>query len=158
MAGALSKMSRLRLLILKDVHFSENLNSISNELRYIEWDGYPFMYLPSSFLPNQLVQLKLKQSNMKQLWNNYETTWNNMKQSAFWHHSICQGWVESKNLIEMPNFEEVPNLEILRLEGCANLLHLDLSIGVLRKLCELNLKGCKKLRSIPKRLMIKVGI
>lgn len=68
MGGALSKMSRLRLLILKKVDFSGSLDNFSNELRYIEWDEYPFMYLPSSFEPNQLVQLNLKQSNIKQLW------------------------------------------------------------------------------------------
>jgi len=55
----------------------------------------------------------------------------------------------SKNLIKMPNFGEVPNLEKLNLEGCVNLVQIDPSIGLLRKLVFLNLKNCKNLISIP---------
>ena len=65
----LSKMSHLRLLILKGVTFSGNLSCLSNELRYVEWDRYPFMCLPPNFQPNQLVELILRHSNIKQLWN-----------------------------------------------------------------------------------------
>jgi hypothetical protein len=64
----LSNMSHLRLIILKDVHFSGSLSCLSNELRYVDWPGYPFMYLPISFQPNQLVELILKHSSIKQLW------------------------------------------------------------------------------------------
>ncbi|KAI5387618.1 hypothetical protein KIW84_073636 [Lathyrus oleraceus] len=68
MAEALSKMSHLRLLIMKGVNISENLSFLSNELRYMEWYRYPFKYLPSSFHPNQLVELILRYSSIKQLW------------------------------------------------------------------------------------------
>ncbi|PNX77817.1 TIR-NBS-LRR resistance protein, partial [Trifolium pratense] len=68
MADALSKMSRLRLLILKDVKFSGSLDNLSNELRYVSWDRYPFKDLPSSFQPHELVELILVDSNIKQLW------------------------------------------------------------------------------------------
>ncbi|CAI8617531.1 unnamed protein product [Vicia faba] len=40
--------SNLRFLIIKYVKVSGSLNRLSNELRYIEWSEYPFMYLPSS--------------------------------------------------------------------------------------------------------------
>ncbi|AES75154.1 TIR-NBS-LRR class disease resistance protein [Medicago truncatula] len=65
----LSKMSSLRLLIIK---YGWNILpcSLSNELRYLEWYRYPFKYLPSSFHANELVQLILNWSNIKQLWKN----------------------------------------------------------------------------------------
>jgi len=55
----------------------------------------------------------------------------------------------SKNLIMMPSFLEIPNLEYLDLEGCIKLVQIDPSIGNLRRLSELNLKNCKNLVSIP---------
>jgi len=65
----LSKMSNLRLLmIIKDSNIKHLPRYLSNELRYVEWYGYPFMYLPSKFHPNELVELILKRSDIKQLW------------------------------------------------------------------------------------------
>ncbi|WJX44728.1 hypothetical protein P8452_31674 [Trifolium repens] len=64
--------SNLKLLIIKDmdkfVNVSGSLSCLSNKLRYVEWSEYPFMYLPSSFQPIQLVELILFQSSIKQLW------------------------------------------------------------------------------------------
>jgi hypothetical protein len=64
--------SNLRLLIIgrvnKYMNASESLSCLSNELRYVEWLDYPFKYLPSSFQPNQLVELILLQSSIEQLW------------------------------------------------------------------------------------------
>jgi hypothetical protein len=64
--------SNLRLLIIgyvgEYVNESGSLNCLSNELRYIEWLHYPFMNLPSSFQPIQLVELILLRSSIKKLW------------------------------------------------------------------------------------------
>ena len=40
----------------------------SYELRYLRWDGYPLDSLPSNFDGENLVELHLKCSNIKQLW------------------------------------------------------------------------------------------
>ncbi|MED6120722.1 hypothetical protein PIB30_023653 [Stylosanthes scabra] len=64
----LSKMSRLKLLRLGKVNFSGSLHFLSNELGYLEWYGYPFTCLPSSFQPYKLVKLILHHSNIKELW------------------------------------------------------------------------------------------
>nr|AHG28999.1 NBS-LRR protein [Cicer arietinum] len=139
---ALSNMSRLRLLILKDVKFLGSLSNLSNQLRYVSWDGYPFMYFPSSFEPNQLVELVLVNSNMKQLWEGKK----NLPKLRTLDLSY------SKNLIKIPDFEEVPNLERLNLEGCVTLVQMDVSISLLKKLVFLNLKNCKRLTCIPNRI------
>lgn len=67
-AETLSNMNHIRLLILENTYFSGSLNYLSNELRYVEWNRYPFTYLPKSFQPNQLVELHLSYSSIKQLW------------------------------------------------------------------------------------------
>jgi len=58
----------------------------------------------------------------------------------------------SKNLIMMPSFLEIPNLENLYLKGCIKLVQIDPSICSLTKLFELNLLDCKNLVSIPKNI------
>lgn len=65
---ALSKLIHLKLLMFKNVNFSGILNYLSNEMTYLYWKNYPFMSLPSSFHPDQLVELILPYSNIKELW------------------------------------------------------------------------------------------
>ncbi|XP_061368690.1 disease resistance protein RPV1-like [Gastrolobium bilobum] len=142
-AQRLSKLSHLRLLILRGVKFSGSLKCLSNKLRYIEWDEYPFQYLPSSFQPEDPVHLILKRSSIKQLWAG----------KKYMPNLISLDLRHSKNLIKMPNFGEVPNLEKLNLEGCIKLVEIDPSIGLLRKLAHLNLTDCKNLVSIPNNIV-----
>jgi len=59
---------------------------------------------------------------------------------------------DSRKLEKIIDFEEFPNLESLNLEGCDNLVELDPSIGVLRKLVFLNLDCCYNLVSIPNNI------
>ncbi|KAK2434575.1 disease resistance protein RUN1 [Trifolium repens] len=117
--------SNLRLLIIgyvgEYVNESGSLNCLSNELRYIEWLHYPFMYLPSSFQPIQLVELILRCSSIKQLWKGKKYLPN--------LRNLCL--YDNDDLIEIPNFEEFPNLEQLNLAGCIKLVKLDPSIGLL---------------------------
>ena len=54
-------------------------------------------------------------------------------------------------LIETPDFSEVPVLEKLDLEDCTNLCKILTSISFLKRLTRLNLKGCKNLKNLPKK-------
>ncbi|MED6157063.1 hypothetical protein PIB30_019899 [Stylosanthes scabra] len=136
---ALSKMSRLKLLILGKLNFSGSLLFLSNDLGYLYWEGYPFTYLPSNFQPNKLVKLILHHSNIKELWEGIKDLPN------LTHMELCH----SKNLVKIPNLSLAPNLKSLDLKGCGKLVHLDASIGALEKLDFLNLENCKNLVSIP---------
>ncbi|KAK7262630.1 hypothetical protein RJT34_30205 [Clitoria ternatea] len=138
-AEALEQMSHLKLLMLWNLNFSGSLKLLSNELGYLYWEKYPFTCLPSSFQPNKLVELMLPHSNIKQLWEGTKPLYN------LTHMDLSH----SKNLIKIPNFRDVPNLEWLNLEGCIKLVWIHSSIGLLQKLAILNLKDCKNLVSIP---------
>ncbi|KAB1223314.1 putative WRKY transcription factor 52 [Morella rubra] len=41
---------------------------LSNELRFIEWYGYPFKSLADSFQPNNLIKLRMPNSHIERLW------------------------------------------------------------------------------------------
>ena len=46
----------------------QNFELPSYELRYLYWDGYPLKFLPTHFDGDNLVELILRSSNIKQIW------------------------------------------------------------------------------------------
>ena len=50
------------------VHLPQGLEFLSEELRYLHWDGFPLSSMPSNFQAENLVQLNLAYSKIKQLW------------------------------------------------------------------------------------------
>ena len=78
-AEAFSKMKILRFLKIGYVHrpqdhiggpiqLPQGLGYLSNELRIIDWHGYPLKSMPTSFQPNKLVELRMRYSDIEQLW------------------------------------------------------------------------------------------
>ena len=78
-AKAFSKMKNLRLRKINNVKPPQGLNRghvqlpqgliyLSNELRIIDWHGYPLKSMPTNFQPNKLVELRMHCSGIKQLW------------------------------------------------------------------------------------------
>ncbi|XP_027909543.1 disease resistance protein TAO1-like isoform X2 [Vigna unguiculata] len=132
---ALSKMNQLELLILKNVQCFGTLDCISNELRYLKWNHFPCMSFPSTFHPDQLVELILRHSNIKQLWEGKKCL-PNLRNMDLSH---------SKNLIEVPDLSEAPRLKNINLGGCIQLVQIHPSIGILRELQHLYLNNCKNL-------------
>ena len=95
-AEAFSKMKNLRLLkigyeqppqdlIRGPVQLPQGLNYLSNELRAIDWQGYPLKSMPTSFQPNKLVELRMHYSDIKQLWKGIMVRFSLM-QMCFFHH------------------------------------------------------------------------
>ncbi|GMN47030.1 hypothetical protein TIFTF001_016217 [Ficus carica] len=54
-----------------------------------------------------------------------------------------------------PDFSKIPYLETLNLESCKKLAEVDPSIGVLKHLVLLNLKGCGSLKRLPQEIRLK---
>ncbi|KAK8712011.1 hypothetical protein V6N13_147264 [Hibiscus sabdariffa] len=139
---AFSKMKKLRLLKVLCLSNCDDLKYLSNELRLLDWMGYPLRFLPPSFQPDNLVALLLSYSHIEQLWKGnpplYKLKVLNLK--------------GSQNLIKTPDFTTTPNLEILILEGCIRIVDVHPSIGVLSRLKILNLRGCKSLRDLPPKI------
>ncbi|XP_057990541.1 disease resistance protein RUN1-like [Hevea brasiliensis] len=132
-------MKNLRMLILQNARFFCDIEYLSNELRYLEWHEYPFKSLPSTFQPNKLVELHLQHSNLKKLWKAIKPL--QLLKIIDLSYSQC--------LIKTPDFRDVPNLEVLNLEGCKSLVKVHQSIGLLTRLVCLNMEGCENLVTLP---------
>ncbi|KAL1074998.1 hypothetical protein V6Z11_D11G328300, partial [Gossypium hirsutum] len=140
---AMMKMRKLRFL--KFYHscgrilLFKGLLSFPEELRYLYWEGYPLRSLPTKFDLRYLVELNMRRSNVKQLWEG--------KQDLVNLKVITLDL--SLNLIRIPDLSSAPNLETINLRWCYNLRDLPSSLQHLEKLTLLNVNSCKNLRSLP---------
>ncbi|KAL5778621.1 hypothetical protein ACOSQ2_009358 [Xanthoceras sorbifolium] len=134
-----SSMRNLKLLKISNVDLSENLQYLSNELRFLKWPEYPLNYLPLNFQPPNLFELNLCHSRIKYLWKGVKPF---LKLKTI--KLSC-----SHYLIETPDFTRVPYLEVLDFEGCTRLRKVHDSVGYLERLTILNLKNCENLESFP---------
>ncbi|KAL5843250.1 hypothetical protein ACOSQ4_009208 [Xanthoceras sorbifolium] len=137
-----SNMRNLRLLKISNVDLSEELQYLSDELRFLTWTEYPSSSLPLNFQPLNLFELNLCHSRMKYLWKGIKV-FLKLKTIKLSH---------SHYLIETPDFKGVPNLEKLDLEDCSRLCKVHETVGSLERLTILNLKGCKNLKSFPSKV------
>ncbi|XP_028773808.1 TMV resistance protein N-like [Neltuma alba] len=146
---AFSKMSNLRLLIISSrshvshcqLNLPHGLKTLSSELKVIEWVGYPLFYLPSQPQLHELVVLKMQHSKLKELWRGTQPL-PSLKSLDLSH---------SKYLIKTPNFDGIPHLEKLILEGCSNLVKIHQSLGQHKKLVIVDLKDCKEVKTLPEK-------
>ncbi|KAK9903182.1 hypothetical protein M0R45_001193 [Rubus argutus] len=134
-----SNMDRLRLLIIRNVEFSGNIKYLSNELQYLEWRECPLNSFPSDFHPDNLVELRMPSSRIKQLW----------KGNQGWRMLLLIDLSGSQYLTSTPDFTQVPDLLVLNLEDCTSLVEVHPSLGFLKKLCALNMRNCNSVESIP---------
>ncbi|RDX68598.1 TMV resistance protein N, partial [Mucuna pruriens] len=140
--GAFSKISQLRLLMLCDMQLPLGLSCLPSALRVLHWRGCPLKTVP---LPNQLdevVDLKLPHSRIEQLWHGTKLL-EKLK-------SINLSF--SENLKQSPDFVGVPNLESLVLEGCTSLTEVHPSLVHHKKLVRVDLKDCKRLKTLPSKM------
>ncbi|XP_050279207.1 disease resistance protein Roq1-like isoform X2 [Quercus robur] len=152
-AEVFSKMKNLRFLKIGCeeplqgfyrvlVQLPKGLSYLSNELRIIDWHGYPLISMPTNFQPIKLVELRMHCSGIKKLWKGIMIL-NELKLVDLSH---------SPKLIEIPDLSGALNLEKVIFKSCTRLYKIHASVGDLKKLIQLNLNGCKNLSSLPKNL------
>ncbi|CAN6816937.1 unnamed protein product [Brassica oleracea] len=141
------KMCNLRLLKFycskvienRGVSLPQGLEYLPSKLRLLHWEYYPLSSLPQCFDPKNLVELNLPYSRVKILWKGKKSLEKLKKMRVSY----------SYQLTKLPRLSTAPNLELLDLEGCNNLVSISQSICYLTKLVSLNLKDCSNLESIP---------
>ncbi|KFK44971.1 hypothetical protein AALP_AA1G327100 [Arabis alpina] len=129
---AFEGMRNLRFLRIYGKYFSkEDRLRITEEdmeylprLKLLNWSSYPGKYLPPTFQPECLIELKMPFNKLERLWEGIQPLPNLKK--------IELG--DSKNLKEIPNLLNAINLETLELSGCSSLVELPSSIRNLHKL------------------------
>ncbi|KAH9725830.1 ADP-ribosyl cyclase/cyclic ADP-ribose hydrolase [Citrus sinensis] len=143
-AKAFSQMTNLRLLKIRNVQLPEGLEYLSSKLRLLDWRGYPLKSLPSNLQLDKAVEFNMCYSCIEELWTGIKTL-NMLKVMKLSH---------SQNLIKIPDFTEVSNLEVLDLEGCTRLREIHPSLVRHNKLILLNLKGCTSLTTLPGKIFM----
>ena len=59
------KMKKLRILIVRNTRFSCGSISLPNQLKLLDWEGYPSESFPQGFYPEKIVALHLSRSRIK---------------------------------------------------------------------------------------------
>nr|XP_023920434.1 TMV resistance protein N-like [Quercus suber] len=138
---AFSRMPNLKLLIINGVHILHGHKHFSHGLKCLHWSEYPLKSLPSSFQWDELVELCMFHSKIKQLWEGIK------------HYGKLKSIKlnDSLNLIATLDVTEVPNLKKLVFKGCINLHEVHPSILVHKGLTLLDLENCKSLSNLPSR-------
>ncbi|CAI9297044.1 unnamed protein product [Lactuca saligna] len=109
----------------------------TKNLRWIDWEGdlaNPFL---SNFPQKTLCCLRLNNSLQRQLWEGYKLL-PNLKTIEL---------LGLRNLITIPDFDGLPNLEKFVLSGCLYLEVIHPSIGGLERLVSLSISSCSSLKS-----------
>ncbi|KAJ9178371.1 hypothetical protein P3X46_010259 [Hevea brasiliensis] len=154
--SAFEKFYKLRLLKFYNpgseeikLHLPKGLKFLPNELRFLYWDQYPLKYLPSKFCPENLVELHMQSSQLKQLWNEDAPCLENLK---------FMDLSNSKQLIKIPDPLKFPKLEIVILRGCTSLVEVSSSTKYHSKIIDLNLGNCRKLCHFPSCIYLTNGV
>ncbi|KAK9069826.1 hypothetical protein SSX86_010222 [Deinandra increscens subsp. villosa] len=137
-AKGLGKMKKLRCLIINHNVFVK-IDKVSkyfpNSLQYLNWYNYPHRCLPKTFEAKNLVGLAMYESGIKQLW-------------------VGGKVLEKLKFVELPGSKLrtldlglTPKLVRLDLQFCSDLVELHVPVGGLKRLVELNLFSCERLKS-----------
>ncbi|BBN68986.1 Putative disease resistance TIR-NBS-LRR class protein [Prunus dulcis] len=144
--AAFKKMYNLRLLEIYDssygqkyckLYLSQGLQTLPESLRYLYWDGYPLKSLPSKFSPENLVELKMPRSLVKQLWEEDLIYLGNLKLIDL---SFC------KHLTQLPDLSQSRKMEHINLYGCTSLVRIPSCFQYLGNLTFLDLGCCSNLK------------
>ncbi|EOA25892.1 hypothetical protein CARUB_v10019271mg [Capsella rubella] len=126
-------------------HFLEGVNYLPPKLRLLSLDGYPMQCMPSSFRFETLIKLEMR-------WSKLEKLWEGVHDLPRLKEMNLGG---SENLKEIPDLSLATNLEKLRFDSCSSLVELPSSIQYLSKLTYLSMTDCTKLETLPTGVNLK---
>ncbi|KAI9127229.1 hypothetical protein K1719_001788 [Acacia pycnantha] len=93
------------------LNICEDLDYVSEELRFLRWEGYPLSYMPLHCCFENLTTLEMCNSNIQQLWKGNQH-FPNLKKIEL---------AGSKHLSELPDLSQLPKIKYLILHRCVNL-------------------------------------
>lgn len=82
-AKAFLKMTNLRLLKILNLQLPAGLESLSDELRLLQWHGYPLKSLPSSMEMDKTLECNMCYRRIEQFWKGIKVR---VLQSHILHH------------------------------------------------------------------------
>ncbi|KAL1362261.1 hypothetical protein AAHE18_03G067400 [Arachis hypogaea] len=139
--NAFEKMKKLRILILRNTNLSCRTIPLPEQLRLLDWKGYPSNSIPSNL--KKIVALSLRHSPLM-----LEKPFQNFEHLTYMNFSHCE------SITHFPNVSEAQCLRKLILNGCINLVRFDESVGFLPNLTYLRASKCTKLRKFLSRICL----
>lgn len=143
--NAFANMTSLRSLIIRGAQFSGAPLCLPSGLRWIELPGCSFSSLEFRFSLKKLREVNLRGNSFKWLGAGFQ----NFKCLTSIKFADCG------QLIEIPDFSTIKNLETLILSGCSALTKVHESVGFLPKLVTLDLHSCSNLATFPSVIKLK---
>ncbi|CAN6544944.1 unnamed protein product [Malus baccata var. baccata] len=134
------KMFNLIMLIVDFGYKLAPSLDLPDSLRYLEWPRYPLESLPSTFSPENLVELHMPGSKVKKLW----------KEEQILVNLQVIDLSNSNYLTEVPNLSGSLKIVEINLWGCQSLVEIPSYFQHLDKLTRLYLGGYKSLKYLPK--------
>nr|XP_043633006.1 disease resistance protein Roq1-like [Erigeron canadensis] len=161
-ADVFKSMKNLRLLDCCQNFTSCEPTFLPGELRWFCWRQYPFSSLPVAHM-SKLVGLEMKDGNTKHLWKgkNVYNPWNPLSLIAprvSSYNNPNLRYIHLKGCYSLERFPDVsgaPNIQILNLSFCENMVEVDESVGSLKILILLDMRSCHKLKCLPSMLKTK---
>ncbi|KAL7615113.1 hypothetical protein Lser_V15G05191 [Lactuca serriola] len=141
-ADVFERMKNLRLLDIDGKFTSTQPTFLPDELRWLHWNDYPFLFLPLGDMC-KLVGLKMEHgSDIKHLWEGRKI----LPNLKFIHlESLCK-------LTSFPDVSGAPNIKRLIFSKCWGLEEVHESLGSHRGLVYLDMNGCSRVKHLPSRL------
>ncbi|KAL2665543.1 hypothetical protein AAZV13_02G229300 [Glycine max] len=140
---AFSRMYNLRLLIISfPIKLARGLKCLCSSLKFLQWNDFSLETLPLGVQLDELVELKMYSSKIKNIWNGNQA----FAKLKFIDLSY------SEDLIQTPIVSGAPCLERMLLIGCINLVEVHPSVGQHKRLVVLCMKNCKNLQIMPRKL------
>ncbi|KAF5808323.1 putative P-loop containing nucleoside triphosphate hydrolase, leucine-rich repeat domain superfamily [Helianthus annuus] len=140
----LGNLKKLKCLFVdhsyEDRYVHVNIDEVSqyfpNSLRYLKWNYYPHWCLPKTFQANNLVELHMSDSRIKQLWVGGKVL------------TKLKSIILRSSKVRTLDLGLTPNLVRLDLSLCGDLVELHVPVRCLKRLTYLNLSHCTRLKSV----------
>ncbi|PRQ36235.1 putative winged helix-turn-helix DNA-binding domain, leucine-rich repeat domain, L [Rosa chinensis] len=137
-AKSFSEIRNLRYISMMRTSFYGDIDYLSNQLRWLDWQECPLQCFPSDFQANKLVELNISGHKIRPLWEGRK----NFSRLTCMDLSYCT------SLKKLPDLSGIPNLKELNLSSCTSLKKLPDLSGI-PNLKELNLSRCTSLKKLP---------
>ncbi|XP_057454512.1 TMV resistance protein N-like isoform X2 [Lotus japonicus] len=141
---AFKKMENLRILIVRNATFSTAPSFLPNNLRVLDWKGYPSKSFPLDFCPQRIVDFKLPHSSLTLIKSFHEM----FEDLTFINLSQCQF------ITQIPKLSGAKSLRVLTVDRCHKLIRFDESIGFMPNLEYLSAVECTSLKSFVPRMYL----
>ncbi|XP_056176254.1 disease resistance protein RUN1-like [Syzygium oleosum] len=141
-AKQFKNLTNLRFLRIEGAHISGDFKDSIEGLRWLQWQKCPMNFEVKNFHVTKLAVLELQYYLMDEKWKG----WSSFLMAERLKYLSLAGCVFLRNTIFLSAFK---HLEVLILNRCWKLKQIDPSIGDMKALLRLDLKGCQFLRKLP---------